>query len=123
MLHEKTGKLQISPPAQNKGLKSYGECSIIGAIRVDIIFVIFCLKMKGAITMTEKFGNLPTGEEATLYTISCGKLTAAITDCGAALVKLLVPDANGNIADVVLGCAQASGYFPGGAFLGAPPGK
>ena len=69
--------------------------------------------------MTEKFGILPTGEEATLYTISCGKLTAAVTDCGAALVKLLVPDANGNVADVVLGCEDASGYFPGGSFLGA----
>ena len=69
--------------------------------------------------MTEKFGVLPTGEEATLYTISCGKLTAAVTDCGAALVKLLVPDAKGNVADVVLGCDDASGYFPGGSFLGA----
>ena len=69
--------------------------------------------------MPEKFGNLPTGEEATLYTISCGKLTAAVTDCGAALVKLLVPDGAGNVADVVLGCDDASGYFPGGSFLGA----
>ena len=69
--------------------------------------------------MTEKFGVLPTGEEAALYTISCGKLTAAVTDCGAALVKLLVPDAEGNVADVVLGCDDASGYFPGGSFLGA----
>ena len=73
--------------------------------------------------MTEKFGFLPSGEEATLYTISCGKLTAAITNCGAALVKLLVPDAAGNIADVVLGCEDASGYFPGGSFLGATVGR
>ncbi len=67
----------------------------------------------------QKFGNLPTGEEATLYTISCGKLTASITNCGAALVNLMVPDAQGNVADVVLGCDDASGYFPGGSFLGA----
>jgi len=69
--------------------------------------------------MTENFGILPTGEEATLYTISCGNLTASLTDCGAALVKLLVPDARGSLADVVLGCDDASGYFPGGSFLGA----
>lgn len=69
--------------------------------------------------MTEKFGILPTGEEAHLYTISCGKLTAAITDCGAALVRLLVPAPNGEIADVVLGCDDVSGYFPGCSFLGA----
>ena len=69
--------------------------------------------------MKENFGILPTGEQAHLYTISCGKLTATITNCGAALVSLLVPDAKGNIADVVLGCDDASGYFPGGSFLGA----
>ncbi len=73
--------------------------------------------------ITEKFGILPTGEEANLYTISCGKITASITNCGAALVKLLVPDANGNIADVVLGCDDVSGYFPGGSFLGATVGR
>ena len=73
--------------------------------------------------MKEKFGVLPTGEEANLYTISCGKLTAAITNCGAALVKLLVPDAEGNLADVVLGCDDISGYFPGSSFLGATVGR
>lgn len=73
--------------------------------------------------MKEKFGIMPTGEAASLYTISCGKLTAAITDCGAALVKLLVPDREGNVDDVVLGFDDASGYFPGGAFLGATVGR
>ena len=73
--------------------------------------------------MKEKFGVLPTGEEASLYTISCGKLTAKLTDCGAALVSLLVPDAAGSLADVVLGCDDVSGYFPGGSFLGATVGR
>lgn len=73
--------------------------------------------------MKVSFGTLPTGEQAYLYTISSGNLTAAITDCGAALVKLLVPDSQGNIADVVLGCDDVSGYFPGGSFLGATVGR
>ena len=42
--------------------------------------------------MQEIFGTLPSGEEATLYTITNGTLTAAITDYGATLVRLLVPD-------------------------------
>ena len=29
--------------------------------------------------MKKSFGILPTGEEAFLYTISCGKLTATVT--------------------------------------------
>ena len=73
--------------------------------------------------MKVSFGTLPNGQQASLFTISCGKLTAAITDCGAALVKLLVPDSKGNVADVVLGCDDASGYFPGGSFLGATVGR
>ncbi len=73
--------------------------------------------------MTENFGVLPTGEEARLYTISCGKLTAAVTDYGAALVRLYVPDRDGHPADVVLGFDDCNGYHPGGAFLGATVGR
>ena len=69
--------------------------------------------MKGVIFMKEKFGILPSGEEATLYTITCGKITACVTDYGATLVKLLVPDAEGNLADVVLGYDDCNGYRTG----------
>ena len=73
--------------------------------------------------MKKSFGILPTGEEAFLYTISCGKLTATVTDYGATLVSLLVPDAAGNIADVVLGHDSFEGYRDGDAFLGATVGR
>ena len=54
--------------------------------------------------MTKKaFGVLPSGEQAYLYTIRCGQMEAAITDFGATLVSLIVPDKAGNLADVVLG--------------------
>ena len=73
--------------------------------------------------MCNNFGKIPSGEEAKLYTISCGKLTASVTDYGAALVSLMVPDRDGNLADVVLGCDNASGYYPGGSHLGATVGR
>ena len=74
--------------------------------------------------MKESFGVLPSGEEATLYTISCGKLTATVTDYGANLVSLLVPDSEGNIADVVLGYDDCNGYrTANGACLGATVGR
>ena len=53
--------------------------------------------------MKQYFGPMPDGSAAHLYTISCGKITAVISDCGATLHRLLVPDAKGNLADVVLG--------------------
>ena len=73
--------------------------------------------------MKKTFGVLPTGEEAFLYTISCGKITATVTDYGASLVHLLVPDARGEVADVVLGYDDANGYRTSDAFLGAIVGR
>jgi len=74
--------------------------------------------------MKEYFGTLPDGRQAHLYTISRGGLTAAVTDYGAALVRLLVPDAAGNCTDVVLGYDDANGYrTANGAALGATVGR
>lgn len=74
--------------------------------------------------MKETFGVLPSGEAAALYTISCGGITASITDYGANLVKLLVPDAGGVLADVVLGYDDCNGYrTANGACLGATVGR
>jgi len=73
--------------------------------------------------MKEFFGNLPSGEETFLYTISCGSLSAAVSDYGATLVKLFVPDKNGRLADVVLGHDDCNGYRMGSACLGATVGR
>ena len=47
----------------------------------------------------KSFGVLPTGQQAHLYTIRCGGLEAAVTDFGAHLVSLMVPDREGTPAD------------------------
>ncbi len=74
--------------------------------------------------MKETFGILPSGEETFLYTIHGGGLTACVTDYGANLVRLLVPDSNGTLADVVLGYDDCNGYrVTNGAALGATVGR
>ena len=73
--------------------------------------------------MKQSFGKLPSGEEAFLYTISCGGITATVTDLGATLVNVFVPDADGIIADVTLGYDDAEGYLNGTCFLGAIVGR
>lgn len=73
--------------------------------------------------MKEPFGTLPNGQQTTLYTISCGRLSAAVSDFGATLVRLLVPDDQGNTADVVLGYDDANGYLNNDGFLGAIVGR
>ena len=73
--------------------------------------------------MQKFFGCLPDGAQATLYSISCGGISAEITDYGASLVRLLVPDRRGVCADIVLGYDNCSGYRSGNACLGATVGR
>ena len=73
--------------------------------------------------MKEFFGVLPNGCNAHLYTISCGSLTACVTDLGATLVRLYVPDSQGNRDDIVLGYDDPQGYLNGDAYLGATVGR
>ena len=73
--------------------------------------------------MKKPFGNLPSGAEASLYFITGGCLTASITDYGATLVSLLVPDRQGRTADVVLGFDDANAYTASTCYLGAVVGR
>ena len=73
--------------------------------------------------MKKPFGILPEGEQAYLYTISSGKLEAHISDFGATLVRLYVPDREGNLADVVLGFHDANGYLGSTTYFGATVGR
>ncbi len=73
--------------------------------------------------MKEFFGNTPGGAAASLYTIRCGKMKAVISDFGATLVKLCVPDSRGNCADVVLGFDSPADYAASDAYLGATVGR
>ena len=65
------------------------------------------------------FGLLPNGEQAFLYTISSGRLEAQISDFGATLVRLYVPDSKGELADVVLGFDDANDYMGSTTYFGA----
>ena len=74
--------------------------------------------------MKASFGILPDGTQANLYTITGGGITATVTDFGAHLVSVLVPDRDGNVSDVVLGFDDANGYRTGnGGYLGATVGR
>lgn len=73
--------------------------------------------------MNEKFGVLPNGTTAYLYTITSGQIKAVFTDLGATLVKLFVPDKNGKLSDVVLGYDDPNQYCASGTFFGAVVGR
>ena len=69
------------------------------------------------------FGTTAQGTSTYLYTISAGGVTAVVSDHGATLVKLLVPDPRGVVADVVLGFDHPDDYTASGTFFGATVGR
>ena len=74
--------------------------------------------------MRSDFGITAKGEKASLYTMKNQKgMEIAVSDYGAVLVKVLVPDRDGNQKDVVLGYDEAGGYEADGLYLGATLGR
>ncbi len=69
---------------------------------------------------TSAFGKAKDGKEIMLYTLKNDKgMEAAVTNIGAILVSLKVPDANGKVDDLVLGFDNGEAYYDNGSFFGA----
>lgn len=70
------------------------------------------------------FDKLRDGRIANLYTIENQKgMQAVLTDFGAVLVKLLVPDQDGKLRDVVLGYDELEKYEDNFDMLGTTVGR
>lgn len=71
------------------------------------------------------FGRSLRGEDAALYSFTNkNSVVMEVTDFGATLVALLVPDKEGNPVDVVLGCDSPAAYEQAaGTFFGATVGR
>ena len=70
------------------------------------------------------FGKLADGTPVDLYTLTNrGGVEARITNYGGAVVSLKVPDARGQLADVVLGYDDPAGYESDKAYFGALIGR
>mgnify|MGYP001478945269 CR=1 FL=1 len=76
-----------------------------------------------SITVSE-FGEVATGQKAQIYTLINNQgLKARITDYGAKLVSLEVPDKKGELADVILGYETLDQYLKGDQYFGATVGR
>jgi len=66
------------------------------------------------------FGRYPDGREVTLFTMENDKgMEVAVSNLGAVIVKIVVPDVRGEKADVVLGFDSAESYMGNPSFFGA----
>ncbi len=70
------------------------------------------------------FGKLPDGKAASLYTLKNESgMSVKITDFGATVVSIIVPDKNGKSSDVTFGYDNVEGYINGTQFFGATIGR
>lgn len=75
-------------------------------------------------TRSADFGARRTGDRATIVTLGGGGILAKVTDHGATLVELHVPDRDGVPGDVVLGYGSVAGYEADtNPYLGATVGR
>ncbi len=73
-----------------------------------------------AVKVTESvFGKYPDGRDVTLYTMENDNgMAVSVTNLGAAVVRVIVPDGKGEKADVVLGFDRAESYMGNPSFFG-----
>ena len=72
----------------------------------------------------ELWGTSPCGKEVFLYTLTNSKgAYVQLSDVGAAIVSIAVPDKDGNLADVVIGYPDFESYFGDGPCSGKVPGR
>ena len=99
----------------------------IKLIAALLLFVGCCNTSKSEISLldADAFRTTVDGQQTDLYTISNGFLTMQVTNFGARVVSLWMPDRNGKMADIVLGYENIDRYInnPGERFLGSVVGR
>jgi aldose 1-epimerase len=74
--------------------------------------------------LRQAFGLLPDGQSVDLYVLTnANGMSAQIMYYGATLVSLSVPDRNGDVADITLGCDSIEGYMAASPYFGATVGR
>lgn len=76
--------------------------------------VLACCSCHRAGITSESFGKLSDGRETTLYTMTNSSgASVEICDYGSRIVSIKVPDANGEIDDVIVGCGSIDEFEKG----------
>jgi len=71
----------------------------------------------------QAFGKTPEGTPVDLYSLKDGKIEVGIMTYGGIVVSLRVPDRNGKLDDVVLGCDSVEKYVAQTAHFGGIVGR
>jgi aldose 1-epimerase len=70
------------------------------------------------------YGKIEDGREASIFKLNNSKgMTVEITDFGGAILSIIMPDKNGNLADICLGYDKLEDYIKDGPHFGAIIGR
>jgi len=91
----------------------------------SLIFFLSCAEGTSSSTIQkEEFGKTAAGETVNLYTIkNTNGIELKVTEFGATLVSLKIPDREGNFEDIILGFDNLEGYINDAAYLGVIAGR
>ncbi len=90
-----------------------------------LIALLTTVSLAGQLTITQQpWGQLEDGQQVVIYTLTnANGVKARITNFGAHLVSMEVPDRDGKIQDVTLGFDDVEGYVNCDSYLGATVGR
>jgi len=99
--------------------------STVGILLVSLLAVNGWSQQRQKSSMQKQsFGKTEDGQQMDLYTLANKNgMKVTITNFGASVVSIIVPDKDGKIADVVLGYDDVAGYEGGKASIGATVGR
>jgi aldose 1-epimerase len=81
------------------------------------------MQTPGTVTK-QAFGIMPDSTQVSLYTLmNHSGITMKVTNYGGLITSLMVPDKNGDLADIVLGYDSLSGYLAKTPYFGALIGR
>jgi len=93
-------------------------------ISLFLILILVTVVAVHAQVTKQPFGKTSTGEDVDLYTLRNTRgAEATITNYGAIVVSLKVPDRNGKFDDVVLGFSDFNGYLKNDPYFGTIVGR
>lgn len=73
---------------------------------------------------TALWGKGPAGEDVHTFTLTnASGASVVLSEMGAGIIEINVPDRDGNLADVALGYKDLESYFADGPYMGKTPGR
>jgi aldose 1-epimerase len=123
-----TPSLQKHPPIRRNDLPFLPARRSVRVLRpcAALASLLFAVSLGAAITPVSitSFGKLADGREARLYTLTnASGAHVAITDYGAIVVRLVMPDRQGHLDDLVLGYNRVEDYVRATPYFGAIIGR